>query len=144
MFSLFKVKERKSALRQELAAVLQQARDVAGRTMEHTGALGALFSVEVREYVVHQLQRLLMVVLACVLLLGAYLTCCAVLAVLLSSWLGWLWSLCSVCALNLVVALLLLLAAGRMRGKRLAPATMEELKNDWQCLKLLFRGNKES
>ena len=143
MFSLFRIREQKSALREELAAVVQQARGVAQRTVEHTGALGALFSAEVKEYAAHQVQRLVMAVLACVLLLGAYVAFCAVLTVLFSTWLGWLWALSVVCLLNLVVAVLLMMIVKSMGGKRLAPATVEELKNDWQCLKLLCKENKE-
>ena len=123
--------------------MLQQARSVAQRTVEHTGALGALFSAEVKEYAAHQVQRLIMVVVACVLLLGAYLVLCATLAVVLSSWLGLAWSLGIVCAFNLIVALLLLYFAKRMGGKQLAPATAQELKNDWQCLKLLCKENSK-
>lgn len=143
MFSLFKPKAQKSALREELAAVVQQARGVAQRTVEHTGALGELFSAEVKEYAAHQAKRLVMTVLACVLLLGAYFTFCAVLAVLLSAWLGWLGAFGAVCLINVVIAVVLLLMVKSMSGKRLAPATAEELKNDWQCLKLLCKGNKE-
>lgn len=143
MFSLFKPKEQKSVLHEELAAVVQQARGVAQRTVEHTGALGELFSAEVREYAAHQAKRLVMAVLACVLLLGAYFAFCAAVAVFLSVWLGWLGALSAVCLLNVVVAAVLLLMVKSMSGKRLAPATAEELKNDWQCLKLLCKGNKE-
>ena len=143
MFSLFRIREQKSALREELAAVVQQARGVAQRTVEHTGALGLLLSAEVKEYAAHQVQRLVMAVLACVLLLGAYVAFCAVLTVLFSTWLGWLWALSVVCLLNLVVAVLLMMIVKSMGGKRLAPATVEELKNDWQCLKLLCKENKE-
>lgn len=143
MFSLSKLKERKSALREEFAAVVRQAGGVAQRTVEHTSALGELFSAEVKEYAAHQAKRLVMAVLACVLLLGAYFAFCAVLAVLLSIWLGWLGAFSAVCLLNVVVAVMLLLMVKSMSGKRLAPATAEELKNDWQCLKLLCKGNKE-
>lgn len=143
MLSLFKNKEQKSVLREEAVAVLQQARGVAQRAVEHTSALGALFSAEVKEYAVHQVQRLIMVVVACVLLLGAYFVLCATLAVVLSSWLGLAWALGCVCALNLVVALVLLGLVKRMGGKQLAPSTAQELKNDWQCLKLLCKENSK-
>lgn len=143
MFSLFKFKEQKSALREEAVAAVQQARNVAQRTMEHTSALGELLSEEIREYAVHQVKRVVMAVVACVLLLGAYFTFCAVMAAVLSIWLGIVWSLGIVCAMNLIVAFLLLLRVKAMSGKQLAPATIEELKNDWQCLKLLCKGNNE-
>ena len=141
MFSLFKIKEQKAALCAETVAAVQQARNVAQRALEHTGALGELFSAEVKEYAQHQAKRVAMVVIACVLLLGAYFVFCAVLAVILGMWLGLAWALVVVCLLNFALALLLLLCAKAMSGKQLAPATMEELKNDWQCLKLLCKGS---
>ncbi|MBR5330796.1 MAG: phage holin family protein [Akkermansia sp.] len=143
MFSLFKIKEQKDALRTEAVAAAQQVRAVAQRTLEHTSALGELFSAEVKEYAQHQVKRVAMVIIACVLLLGAYFVFCAVLAVVLGMWLGLAWSLGVVCLLNFALALLLLLRVRAMGGKQLAPATVEELKNDWQCLKLLCKGNNE-
>lgn len=143
MFSLFKIKEQKAALCAEAAAAVQQARNVAQRTWEHTSALGELFSAEVKEYAQHQAKRVAMVIIACILLLGAYFFFCAVLAVVLSIWLGVAWALGVVCLLNASMALLLLQRARAMNGKQLAPATVEELKNDWQCLKLLCKENNE-
>lgn len=143
MFSLFRGKEQISALRDEAAAVLQQVRGVAQRTVEHSSALGALLSAELKEYAAHQAQRLILVVLAIVMLLGAYFVFCALLAVLLHIWLGLPWSLGIVCLLNVLVAVLLLRGAIRMGGKKLAPATVQELENDWQCLKLLCKENSK-
>ena len=143
MFSLFKDKTKGSALKEEAVAVVQQARSVAQRAVEHTSALGALFSEEIKEYTAHQAQRLVMVILACILLLGAYFLFCAVLVAALSLWLGLVWALVIVCALNVVVAAALLFCVRRMGGKQLAPATVQELKNDWQCLKLLCKENSK-
>ena len=126
-------------LREEAAAVVQQSCAVAQRTAEHAEALGALFSAEVKEYAVHQAQRLVMVMVAVVLLLGAYGLLCALIAVLLGYYIGLAWALAIVVCLNAVVAGALLYRARKMAGKKLAPATAEELKNDWECLKLLCR-----
>ena len=143
MLSLFRNKERGSALREESAAVLQQACAVAERAAEHAGALGELFSAEVKEYAVHQAKRLVMVIVAVVLLLGAYGGLCALLAVLLSYYIGMAGALAVVVAANLLIALLLLRKVSGMAGRQLAPATVEELKNDWQCLKLLCKENSK-
>ena len=126
-------------LRNEAAAVVQQARSVAQRAVEHTSALGALLSEEVKEYTAHQLQRLVMIIVAVVLLLGAYFVLCAALAVVLSIWIHPALALLAVFFVNLVLACLLLRAVRRMGGKKLAPATAQELKNDWECLKLLCK-----
>ena len=143
MFSLFKGKEQRSLLREEAVAVMQQARGVAQRAVEHTGALGALFSEEVKEYAAHQVQRIIMAVLGCVLLLGAYFMFCALLTVLLSMYIGLAWALGLVFLLNLLVGILLLIGVKQMAGKKLAPATAQELRNDWQCLKLLCKENSK-
>ena len=143
MFSLFKGKEQKSLLKEEAVAVMQQARGVAQRAVEHTGALGALFSEEVKEYAAHQVQRLIMAVLGGVLLLGAYFVLCALLAVLLAMYIGLAWALVVVFLLNLLVGIWLLMVVKRMAGKKLAPATAQELRNDWQCLKLLCKENSK-
>jgi uncharacterized membrane protein YqjE len=143
MLSLFGRKEWGSALRSESAAVVQQACAAAERAAEHAGALGALLSAEVKEYDAHQVQRLVMALVAVVLLLGAYGGLCALLAVLLSCCMGKAGALAVVVVLNLLVALLLLWKVRAMAGKQLAPATVEELKNDWQCLKLLCKENSK-
>lgn len=143
MFSLFKGKKQKSLLREEAVAAMQQAKGVAQRAVEHTGALGALLSEEIKEYGAHQLQRIIMAVLACVLLLGSYFVFCALLAVVLSAYFGLTWALVIVFALNAFTALALLVRVKKMAGKQLAPATVQELKNDWQCLKLLCKENSK-
>ena len=143
MFSLFKSKERSSVLREESAAVVQQTCAVAQRAVEHASALGELLSEEVKEYVAHQLQRIIMAAVAIVLLLGAYGVLCALVAVLLGYCIGLAGALAVVVAINLLVAVMLLRKVRSMAGKQLAPATVEELRNDWQCLKLLFKENSK-
>ncbi len=143
MFSLFKSKEQKGNLRDEAVAALRQVRGAAQRTAEHVSAVGALLSEEIKEYAAHQAQRLVMVIVACVLLLGAYLLLCSLLVAVLSIWLGLVGALGIIFLLNLVVALWLLVRAKKMAGKQLAPATVEEIKNDWQCLKLLCKENSK-
>lgn len=143
MFPLFKDRKPKSVLREEAVAVMQQARGLLGKVVEHTQALSGLFSEEVKEYTVHQIQRLVMVLVSCVLLLGAYFVLCALLAVVLSPYIGLAWALLVVLLLNLMIAVTLLLAVKKMSGKQLAPATVAEIKNDWQCLKLLCKENSK-
>ena len=139
MFHLFKQKEGVSVLRQEASAVVQQVRSVVQRTAEHSSALGSLFAEEVKEYTAHQLQRVVMAVVACVLLLGAYFVLCAAVVVLLSIWMHPALALGVVFLVNLVVALILLRMVRSMGGKKLAPATAQEIKNDLECLKLLCK-----
>ena len=129
----------KASLKEESAALLQQVKGMAERTAEHANALVELFSAEVREYAACQVMRILLLLLAVVLLLGAYFLFCALLVVLVALWTGYAWALAAVCVLNLLLAAVLVRQACRMGGKQLAPATRQELQNDWQCLKLLIK-----
>jgi uncharacterized membrane protein YqjE len=52
-------------------------------------------------------------------------------------------ALAVVVLLNLLIAAMLLWKVRAMAGKQLAPATVEELKNDWKCLKLLCQKNSK-
>lgn len=143
MFSLFKEKNKRTLLCEEALASIQQAKQVARRAVEHTGALGTLLSEEVKEYAAHQLQRFVMVLVACVLLLGSYFVLCALVTVVLSTFIGLTWSLVAVFLINVLLSLVLLVRVKKMAGKQLAPATVQELKNDWQCLKLLCKENSK-
>lgn len=120
-----------------------QVRGVVLRVLEHANALGELLCTEIKEYAAHQITRLIMVVLACVMLLSSYILLCALVVVLLSFCIGAAWSIATVLLLNVLAAVLLLHGVKKMAGKKLAPATAEELKNDWQCLKLLCKENNK-
>lgn len=133
----------KASLKEESAALLQQAKGVAVRTAEHANALAELFSAELKEYASCQIQRLIMLVLAAILLLGAYFLLCAFIVLLAAVWLGYIWATALVCLLNIALAVALLCWVRRLAGKQLAPATREELINDWQCLKLLIKENNK-
>lgn len=144
MFSLFKDRgSNRASLREEGLSALKQVRGVVLRVLEHANALGELLCAEIKEYAAHQITRLIMVVLACVMLLSSYILLCALVVVLLSFCIGTAWSIAAVLLLNVLTAVLLLHGVKRMAGKKLAPATAEELKNDWQCLKLLCKENNK-
>lgn len=119
-------------------------RTAAVRTMEHVRSLSALFQVEVAEYVGYQCRRGAYVVSAAALLLVSYLLLCALAVVLLEPHVGLVASLALILAGNLIIAMVLLVRAAALGKERFAPATREELQNDWQCLKLLLKGNEKS
>ena len=119
-------------------------RTALARTLEHAQALRELFQVELAEYVDFQRRRGAYMVLAVVLLLVSYLLLCALSVVLLAPHAGWAGALVIVLVANLMGALILLLRAMALGKETLAPATREELHNDWQCLKLLLKGNEKS
>lgn len=119
-------------------------RTALARTLEHAQALRELFQAELAEYIDFQRRRGAYMVLAVVLLLVSYLLLCALSVVLLAPHAGWAGALVIVLVANLMGALILLLRAMALGKETLAPATREELHNDWQCLKLLLKGNEKS
>ncbi len=119
-------------------------RTAVARTLEHAQALSELFQAELAEYLDFQRRRGAYMVLAVVLLLVCYLLTCALAVVLLAPHAGWAGALALVLAANLMGAVILLLRAIALGKEPLAPATREELHNDWQCLKLLLKGNAKS
>lgn len=119
-------------------------RTAVARTLEHAQALTELFQMELAEYLEFQRRRGAYMVLAVVLLLVSYLLSCALMVVLLAPHAGWAGALLLVLLVNVLGAVILLLRAVALGREPLAPATRDELKNDWQCLKLLLKGNAKS
>lgn len=119
-------------------------RTAVARGLEHAQALSELFQVELAEYLDFQRRRGAYMVLAVVLLLVSYLLSCALMVVLLAPHTGWAGALLLVLLVNVLGAVILLLRAMALGREPLAPATREELQNDWQCLKLLLKGNAKS
>lgn len=120
------------------------SRKAVARGMEHVQALSELFQAELAEYLDFQRRRGVYMVLAVVLLLVSYLLACALAVVLLAPHTGWAGALLMVLVANVFGAVILLLRAVALGREPLAPATREELQNDWQCLKLLLKGNEKS
>ncbi len=140
MFGLFREKSASPAeyKRQALSA-FEGVRTAAAQVSEHVGALAELFVAELHEYMQAQVRRVCLLAAACVLLAGAYLLGCALLCVVLQLWLGWIGSLGVVLGLHLLGALLLVRLAVKCGRKPFAPATIQELKNDKQCLTLMMK-----
>lgn len=119
-------------------------RTAVSRTLEHAQALSELFRLELAEYIDFQRRRGAYMVLAVVMLLVSYLLACALMVVLLAPHAGWAGALLLVLLVNVLGAVILLLRALALGREPLAPATREELQNDWKCLKLLLKGNEKS
>ncbi len=128
-----------AALQEQGGAALGGVKEAAARSLSHAGALWQLLQIELQEYATHQVKRVVAVVLGVVLLLFGYLLLCAFACVAAHAWLGsWLLATGLVCVLHLVAGGIILLAGIKSNPGPLAPATRQEIKNDWQCLKLLF------
>lgn len=134
----------KPTMTEGASAAASGTRTAVARTLEHAQALSELFQVELAEYLSFQRRRGAYIVLAVVLLLVSYLLTCALAVALLAPHAGWTGALALVLAANLMTAVILLLRAVALGKEPLAPATRDELHNDWQCLKQLLKGNAKS
>lgn len=140
MFGLFKkTSPEPSECKRQAVAALAGVRAVAAQVSDHLGALAELFAVELQEYAGLQVRRACLLAAGCVLLAGAYLVGCALLCVVLEIWLGWIGALAAVLCLLLGSGVLLLKLARKYGRVPFAPATIQELKNDKQCLKLMIK-----
>lgn len=142
MFGLFNNKPAPPAeYKQQAMSAFEGVRAAAAQVSEHLGALSELFAAELQEYMQAQVRRICLLAAACVLLAGAYLVACALLSVVLQLWLGWIGALSLVLGLHLLGAFLLIRLAGKYGRMPFAPATIQELKNDKQCLALMIKPN---
>lgn len=118
-------------------------REAGRHAAEHADALAELLSVELREYAARQTLRMALIAAAALPACAAWLLLCALGVLLLESVMAVTWAVAIVAVLNLVLAAALAVAARKSGVGEPAPLTCRELKNDWQCLKLLINGNKK-
>lgn len=130
-------RRRRDALRQDVGEVFDQLRI-------HAGALSALFSLELREYLCVQRRRVILIGLAVCTAVPAYGLFWVLLCCWLSSFWGYLPALLLPLAFHILLSLIFLTAALRLKSAPLAPETRRELHNDWQCLKILIREKTNS
>lgn len=133
-----------TTLQKQGGAVLADAREMLLQSSEHMGALIELFRLELREYGERQVRRIAALVAGVFLLLCAYAVFCAFACVLLSAWLGWLWAVGIVCVANVLLGVVALMFGFRCKAGPIAPATVQEIKDDVQCIKLMLKGNTKS
>ncbi len=146
MFSLFKKAPEvapPAEYKRQAVEAFGGVKAAAAQVSEHLGALAELFAVELQEYMQAQTKRICLLAAACVLLGGAYLVACALLSVLLQYWLGWPGALAAVLGLHVLGAWVLVALARKYGSAKFAPATVQELKNDWQCLELMIKSNSK-
>ena len=135
----FKKPQRLAALQQQGGELLGGVKDAATHAFSHIGALLQLLVVELQQYGAHQLRRIAAIVVGAFLLVVGYLLLCAFACVAAHAWLGsWLLATGLVCLLHLIVGFVVLLVGIKSSAGSVAPATREELKNDWQCIRLLL------
>ncbi len=131
-------------LREQGGGALHGLRRTALGAVTHVESLLELFRLELREFGRRQARRVAAIVLGVGLLLVSYLLFCVVLCVLLSLWMHLLAAVAIVFAINVLAGGTALAVGLRMRAGALAPATMQELKTDFQCLKIAIGENRKS
>lgn len=124
--------------------VVSDACGAAVHAARHIGALAELFVLELQEYAHSQQRRMRALLVGGVLLLCAYLTLCAIVVALLHPVVGLLWALGIVAAFNAVAAGLAMAVAAARRPAGFAPATLQEIRADIQCIKLYTKENRNS
>ena len=144
MFSWFGKRDIIPTLREQGGNALSGVRRIALDTVAHAESLLELFRVELKEFGQRQARRVALIVAGVGLLLVAYLLLCAALCVLLSLWLPLLAAIGIVFFINVLAGAVLLAVGRRMRSGPLAPATLQELKTDYQCLKISIGESRKS
>lgn len=144
MFQWLSKQRQQPTLKEQVRAIVESGKGMAGRAVEHVDAMVELFTLELQEYVRCQVIRAILITLAALLLIGAYFITCAFVSVALHYWLGWLGALGTVLGAHLIIIVVLLLIARKQAQQQVAPQTIQEIKKDWECLKLLTKGNSKS
>lgn len=123
---------------------LRDVRQALLHAWEHSVALAQLFSLELKEYGVHQMRRAIALAMGCAFLLVGYLFLCAVACLLLEMCLdSWLAAAGIVCGINMIIGIVVVARAMAAAPGPFAPATLQEIQYDAQCLKILIKKEKE-
>lgn len=133
-----------TTLRKQGGSVIAGVRETLLQTSDHLEAVLELFRMELREYGEKQARRVVALVAGVFFLLCAYVVFCAFACVLLSTWLDWIWAVAAVCLINALLGGVAIVVGLKCKPGPIAPATMQELKDDVQCIKLMLKGNKKS
>lgn len=144
MFQWLTKQRQQPTLKEQVRSIVESGKGVAGRAAEHADALVELFTQELQNYVRGQVIRTCLITVAVMLCIGSYFILCALISVALHYWLGWLGALGTVLGAHIILAIVLLMLSRRYANKPVAPLTVQELKKDWECLKLLTKGTSKS
>ncbi len=132
-----------ASLQQQGGELLGGVKGAATHAFAHVVALLQLLRVELQQYVGKQVRRVVLIAVGALMLFFGYLVFCAFACVgvhELSD--SWLLATGVVSLAHLVVGFIVVLVGAKSSPGAVAPATGQELKNDWQCVKLLI--SKES
>ena len=144
MFDWIKKHDLVSTLHERGGEVVADARRSALEAARHLEALVMLLREELREYSRRQGRRMAYIAVGGGLLLVSYLLLCAAVCVLLGHWMDWIYAVAIVFAVNFVCGLVLLLIGLKCKPGAVAPLTQQEIRNDFQCLKVAISEKKKS
>lgn len=136
--------ENPQTLREQGREVISDVRQAALHATRHIEALAQLLQLELGEYARGQARRMLAAVMGAVLLVCAYLMLCFYAVVELQPLVGTRWALLAVVGVNVVLGLVALLVSALCKPAGVAPATLQELKNDVRCVQLYLKGREKS
>lgn len=133
-----------TTLQQQSGTVMSDVREMLLQCSEHLEAVADLLRLELREYGKKQARRMAALVAGLFLLLCSYAVFCAFACVLLSAWLGMLWAVAVVCLINALLGVCAIVLGLRCKPGSPAPATLQELKDDVQCIRLMLKEKTKS
>ena len=132
------------SLRERGTAVAQSVGDAFSRGSAHVATLAALFKVEAAIWGGRALRKTCLLLVGAFLVVVAYAFTVVVGCLLLAESIGWLWTLTAVAAFHAVAGLAVICGAVKMKTGEIAPGTVQEIKNDIQCLRILLKDSDKN
>ncbi len=117
---------------------------VAREGLDHASSLAALLRLELGEYGRRIVRRYCLLALAAFVLALAYIALWATLIVCLGSEWGYGWCCAGAFVFHALAGVVLLAAGLGTRPGAVAPLTAEELKTDYECLRMSLQENAKS
>lgn len=113
-------------------------------SLDHASSLAELFRLELGEYGRRTMRRYCLLALGGVLLALAYIALWATLIIFLGPEWGYGWCCAGVCLFHALAGVILLAVGLATRPGALAPLTSEELRTDYECLRMSLQENEKS
>lgn len=117
---------------------------IARAAVAHVGALSSLFVLELGEYARQARKCAVLAVVAAFLLVVGYVSFCVCAVLWLGPEIGYVPCLALLGGAHLVAGLVVLGCAVRQKPGPLLRDTCEELKTDYECLRMMIEENRKS
>lgn len=139
--------EKPPTLREQSGEVVADLRQAAAHGAHHIGALAELLQLELGEYMRGQTRRMVALMVGGVLLACAYLLLCLLAVEALRAYTSVpdvRYALLIVVGGNVLLGLVALWIGRLCKPAAVAPATLQEIKNDVQCIQLYLKNREKS